>query len=108
MNQAQQNTVNAVRSGMVDRATNGGRGVAEVKQEKIEVINGIVYLSIEVGRVGDEGTASEIYCRNRRLFMIGKRGGISLLSVQEGLSVHSFDYKQVQGLYNALAYYPAK
>jgi hypothetical protein len=109
MNQAQQQMINDLRASMLDRASLSGRMESEVKSESIdEQDSGIVFFSIEVGNKGDEGSMLSVLGRNRRLFMIGKRGGVSLLTVSEGLSSRSFNYKQVTGFYNAVAYYSAK
>lgn len=40
----------------------------------------LVFLKTEVGRIGDEGTAGETYCRISRLIAITKLGGVSLLN----------------------------
>lgn len=40
----------------------------------------LVFLSTEVGRKNDAGTAAEIFCRKVRLIAIGPRGGCRLLN----------------------------
>ena len=48
----------------------------EFKYEKIEEFeNGVVYVSLEVGSKGDEGTLASIICRNNLSVLIGKKGG---------------------------------
>lgn len=48
----------------------------EIKHEEIEELeNGSVYVMLEVGYIGDEGTMQEILCRDRLSVCIGKRGG---------------------------------
>ena len=110
MKQAQQQMINDLRAYLLNKASLGGRVEVEVKSEKIDdqENSGVVFFSIEVGQKGDEGSMLEVLGRDRRLFMIGKRGGVSLIMVSEGLSTHSFNYKQVTGFHNAVAYYPAK
>lgn len=34
-----------------------------------------VYVRLEIGRIGDEGTLAESFCRNRTAVCIGKKGG---------------------------------
>lgn len=48
----------------------------EIKKEYIEEYdNGNVYVMLEVGYIGDEGTNQEIFCRDQLSVCIGKRGG---------------------------------
>lgn len=46
----------------------------EVSVEEWEDV-GTVYVHLEMGRIGDEGTLSEVFCRNETSVCIGKRGG---------------------------------
>ena len=110
MTNAQQNTINALRRAMLKRMSLDGLREAEVKHEDIDHREGAgsVFFILEVGVVGDEGTMLEIVGRNRRQFMIGERGGVSLMSVSEGFDHQSFGYKQKNGFRNAVAYYPSK
>ena len=47
----------------------------EFKREVIEEYNGIVFVMLEVGYKGDEGTMREVLCRNQLSVLVGKRGG---------------------------------
>ena len=48
----------------------------EFKAEKIEEIHGgVLYVMLEVGMKGDEGTLASLLCRNTLSVLIGKRGG---------------------------------
>lgn len=48
----------------------------EIKREEIkELGDGGIYVMLEVGYIGDEGTGQEIFCRNRLSVCIGKQGG---------------------------------
>lgn len=48
----------------------------EIKKEMIEELDdGNVYVMLEVGYIGDEGTMKEIFCRNQLSVCIGKQGG---------------------------------
>lgn len=110
MTNAQENMINRLRTALLNKASLSGRMDVEVKNESIDQRDGsdVVFFSIEVGNKGDEGSMLSVLGRDRRLFMIGKRGGVSLMTVSEGLSSHSFDYKKMNGFHNAIAYYPAK
>lgn len=55
----------------------------EVKESKVEVRDHFVALTLEVGMVGDEGTMASIYCRDRRVLVIGPRGGLTLLNAKD-------------------------
>lgn len=43
--------------------------------EEWEECGGTVYVRLEMGRTGDEGTLAEVFCRDTTHVMIGKRGG---------------------------------
>lgn len=48
----------------------------EVKTKTVEEFDtGIVYVMLEVGYIGDEGTMQEYLCRNTLSVLIGKQGG---------------------------------
>lgn len=48
----------------------------EIKEETIEEIgNGNVYVMLQVGYIGDEGTGKEIFCRHQLSVCVGKQGG---------------------------------
>jgi hypothetical protein len=110
MTNAQEKVISRLKTALLNKASLSGRVEVEVKSENIDhrEDSGVVFFSIEVGNKGDEGSMLEVFGRDRRLFMIGKRGGVSLMMVTEGLSVHSFNYKQVTGFHNSIAYFPAK
>jgi hypothetical protein len=40
----------------------------------------VVFLKTEVGKIGDEGTTGEVYCRISRLIAITRLGGVRLLN----------------------------
>lgn len=52
---------------------------------------GNVWLSIEVGKIGDEKTAGSIFCRNRVLVMVGRRGGYTFHVYHNGKSYKFHD-----------------
>ena len=57
----------------------GFYGHPEMKEFKRELVeeweDGTVYVSLEVGAIGDEGTMAAIICRNNLSLCIGKKGG---------------------------------
>lgn len=57
----------------------GFYGYAEEKEFKqiktTDMTDGSVYVFLEVGYIGDEGTMQAIVCRNRLSVCIGKKGG---------------------------------
>jgi hypothetical protein len=51
----------------------------ETITDTFETVRGeqtLVYLKLETGLIGDENTMAEIFARDRRWFVIGKRGAI--------------------------------
>ena len=59
------------------------RDLYEVKTfEVVCSFGGGVSVVVETGRIGDEGTAASILCRDYRHVRIGKRGGITLLNAK--------------------------
>lgn len=64
----------------------GTIGKSEFKQIKMDTFNDSFkgfFLLIELGDINDEGTLKEIFCRDRRHFHIGVRGGINLLNTNK-------------------------
>lgn len=51
--------------------------IHEFKEKHVEEWEdlGVVYVRLEMGLIGDEGTLAEIGCRDTTHVMIGKRGG---------------------------------
>lgn len=48
----------------------------EIKKETVkELDNGSVYVMLQVGYIGDEGTSERIFCRHQLSVCIGKQGG---------------------------------
>ncbi len=49
----------------------------EIKEFEVKKnYGGTQMVVMEVGRIGDEGTAASIFCRDRKIIFIGKRGGV--------------------------------
>lgn len=71
---SQQRTLNDI----IDFLTKGYLNNYEVKELKVTTSEDWkdVLVSIEVGRVGDEGTMAELICRDHYQFFIGPRGGM--------------------------------
>lgn len=44
--------------------------------EHLQYVSKWVFITTEVGRVGDEGTLGEVFGRTARMYMVGKRGGL--------------------------------
>lgn len=49
----------------------------EWKRFKVEPIGRTLSVVIELGRIGDEGTAASVFCRTRGHAFVGPRGGIT-------------------------------
>jgi hypothetical protein len=65
-------TIERVFRSMVSRSS------VEVKSWEVHAsYAGSVWVSVVVGMRGDEGTAAEVYCRDRIFCRVGKRGGLS-------------------------------
>jgi hypothetical protein len=70
------------RDEMLKRQSHGGLSDVEVKQ--FEVTPGPkgqgAFAYIVVGRVGDEDTLAQVFCRDTRHILIGAKGGVTLLN----------------------------
>lgn len=68
----------------LEKAFLGFYGYAETKEVKTKNVSewesGVVYLQLEVGRIGDEGTMGEVFGRNELAVCIGKQGGYFMIS----------------------------
>lgn len=71
---SQQRTLNDI----IDYLTKGYVSSYEVKELEVTTSEDWrdVYVSITIGRVGDEGTLAEYICRDHYQFFIGPRGGM--------------------------------
>ena len=55
----------------------------EVKKHEVEDSgHGTIFLTFEMGRIGDEGTLAEAFARDHRHIAIGRRGGLELLNAK--------------------------
>lgn len=63
---------------VIDFLTKGYLNNYEVKKLKVTTSENWkhVFVSLEIGMVGDEGTMAEIVCRDHYQFFIGPRGGM--------------------------------
>ncbi len=52
----------------------------EVQAEQDCAAPTLVFLHSVIGRRNDEGTMAEVFCRNKRMIAIGRRGGCRLLN----------------------------
>lgn len=52
----------------------------QYKRFDVEESGGNVYVTTEVGRIGDEGTFAEVWARTNRIVRIGTRGGMQLVN----------------------------
>jgi hypothetical protein len=75
----------------------------DIESKKFEVKNadGRTFVVLEVGMVGDEGSAASIYCRDYRHVVIGKRGGIELLNPKPTKRTKKV-FKTAGGWFNAV------
>ena len=81
MTKAQEKAVERLR-GMIDKDLFFGKGY-EVKKFKVWKPfddRDIVEVELETGKVGDEGTWAEIYCRERARLFVGVRGGVTYVT----------------------------
>ena len=104
MNQAQQQMINKIRAYMLKDASLGGRVEVEIKNESIDHgdTSDLVFFTLEIGNKNDEGTMLSVFGRKKRMFMIGKRGGVSLMTKVEGSDVKCYGYKQVTGFHKSV------
>lgn len=95
LTQRQQDRINFFRSNLIARRVGEAHAAKyEFKRFEVEERDGLCFLKIEIGRIGDEGTMASVLARDYRLIMIGKRGGLDLLNAQ---------YKsKSEGIYNAM------
>ena len=79
------------------RARQSRTNTREVEFKQLEIthcpVSGLTFVLSEVGAANDEGTAAAIFCRDRRLWAITRRGGISLLNAKIK--------RQANGFFNA-------
>lgn len=54
----------------------------EIKEQKIDDEGDLVFMLIETGLVGDEGTYAGLLCRHRRHIMVSPKGAIRLLNAR--------------------------
>jgi hypothetical protein len=105
MTPAQQKALDRIKAEIVRQKSNGKPETSEFK--KFEVTDGadtpLVFLVTEYGMKGDEGTMAALMCRDYRHFMIGKRGGVELLSLVSNL--RSSYPKRVRGAWAAVTYW---
>ena len=101
MNATQEKTIEAIKEAMLKKESLGGLANVEVKYSHVEDAKSFTSFVLEVGRVGDEGTMAEVFCRDRRHFFVGKKGGVSLVSVDKSGKLKTFGYKKLTGLFNS-------
>lgn len=67
---------------VLEKNSHGGLTQVEIKSLEISHYAGSsqTFININVGMVGDEGTAASVFGRDHRLVVIGKRGGYELLN----------------------------
>ena len=74
LTKAQENAIEALKVKFL-----GFYGGAENKEFKTATVkvydNGVAYVMLEVGYIGDEGTAKELFARDTMSVMVGKQGG---------------------------------
>lgn len=102
MNATQAKVVEKLKAAILANNTYSVNNPAEVKKCEINDSEHFVSLFLEVGRPNDENTMASIHCRETRHIFIGKKGGVSLVSVVNGLSYKSFGYKRVCGFRNVV------
>ena len=74
MTKEQERKIEEIRNIMLNLV--GYAETKEIKEEKIEEMSfGHIYLIIEVGNIGDEGTMAQYICRDRAHVFIGPKGG---------------------------------
>lgn len=67
----------------IDKSVERGIFPLEFKQFTVTPSNhGTIYVVVEVGGVGDEGTAAALFCREHRHIAVGRRGGLHLLNAK--------------------------
>lgn len=106
MNAKQAKVVEQLKTAILANNTYSVDNPAEVKKCEITENEFFVGLFIEVGRPNDENTMASIHCRETRHIFIGKRGGVSLASVANGLSYKSYEPKSIRGFWNVVHQLP--
>lgn len=61
----------------------GSRANYEYKMFDVKVVSGRVWLTSEVGLIGDEGTMAQAYARTHRHIGIGRGGGCTITNARD-------------------------
>ena len=96
---SQISTIEAIFRKIEARQSHGNPDRYEWKARTIKVGGPCVFVTTEFGMKGDEGTAAAAFCRDYRLFMIGAKGGVSLLNAKRPEGKR--DHPKVTGLFDA-------
>lgn len=101
----QTEAIEKIKNQIVAKKSNGYPEECEFKTFDVKVLipNRLISLVVEYGRKGDEGTYASLMCRDRRHFMIRKRGGIELVTLDANLQ--SSYPKGIKGLFKAVNYW---
>lgn len=78
----QQARIDAFHERILDAKYGHTKASYEIKVFEVNQLDDcpLVFLTIETGRIGDEGTMASCLCRDRRLIAIGVNGGCRLLN----------------------------
>ena len=86
MTTQQKRTIEWLRKRLLETDGNGSSEYEfkqfDVKDVSDSSMKPLVFVTSEVGRKGDEGKLSSLFCRRYRLIKIGPRGGTTLLNAK--------------------------
>lgn len=82
MTEQQAKTIEHIRESVLRRRYGHTQASYEIKQFEISTLPDcdLVFLVVETGLKGDEGTMASVLCRDHRHIKIGVRGGCELLN----------------------------
>jgi hypothetical protein len=104
MTPQQTRAIERIKAMIVAKHAHGGAGAHEFKRFEIDDNGGaLVFLTTEYGPKCDEGSLAALVCRDRRLFAIGRRGGVRLLMLDGNL--RSTSPANVRGLVDSVTYW---
>lgn len=94
MTPRQERTIEALKKAIAERNARIGHTSLKTLEITEDPSSPLVFLLIEYGRPNDEGTAAEIFCRDRRHIAITPRGGLRLLNAKR--------QREARGFFNAV------
>jgi hypothetical protein len=103
MNTKQAEVVELIKRRMVERNSHGAINY-EVKSADLTDLGQVVSVSISIGLV-DETEGARAFLREHRHFFIGRRGAVSLVSVDAYNKFESVN-ERIKGFDNAVRYLP--